>query len=88
MKKDEICNDILDEDPGIPVKDRKTVLQLFTRLDGSGSRNSGGFGLGLAIVDRIVAFHGGMVSIDDNFPRGARVTTFWPNPSEPAAHGI
>jgi two-component system sensor histidine kinase RstB len=70
--------DVLDDGPGIPAKSRETVLHPFTRLDDSRSRHSGGFGLGLAIVDLIVSLHGGSVSIGDNAPQGACVTTFWP----------
>jgi two-component system sensor histidine kinase RstB len=78
MEEDVIGIEILDDGPGIPPESRETVLHPFTRLDGSRSRDSGGFGLGLAIVDRIVSLHGGTVSISGNAPCGARVTTFWP----------
>jgi two-component system sensor histidine kinase RstB len=70
--------DVLDDGPGIPENVRKAVFQPFTRLDSSRNRNSGGFGLGLAIVDRILSLHGGTVSIGDNSPRGVRITTRWP----------
>ncbi|MFH0730064.1 MAG: ATP-binding protein [Pseudomonadota bacterium] len=76
--KEGVFIDICDDGPGIPVQARKSVLEPFTRLDGSRSRKSGGFGLGLAIVKHILLLHGGSVSIADNFPTGAIITTYWP----------
>ena len=43
-----------DDGPGIPAKQRERVLQPFTRLDTSRTRATGGHGLGLAIVARII----------------------------------
>lgn len=82
-EKDGIRIDVIDDGPGIPANERETVFQPFTRLDGSRSRDSGSFGLGLAIVDRILSLHGGAVSIGDAPTRGARITTWWPNPQAP-----
>jgi signal transduction histidine kinase len=62
---------IADDGPGIPPADRQRVFQRFVRLDEARARDVGGAGLGLAIVDDIVAAHGGRVWIDDNDP-GAR----------------
>jgi signal transduction histidine kinase len=67
-----------DDGPGIPVADRERVLAPFTRLDASRSRASGGYGLGLAIVARILEWHGGRVAIADAPLGGARVTLTWP----------
>jgi len=69
---------IEDDGPGVPAKDRQRVLEAFTRLDASRSRDSGGAGLGLAIVRRIVDAHGGRVTIGDSPVGGARVATWWP----------
>jgi signal transduction histidine kinase len=77
--------EIRDDGPGIPEEDREKVFHPFTRLDGSRNRSSGGFGLGLTIVSRIVSLHGGTVVIEDNIPRGTCVSTFWPGPTEAAA---
>lgn len=78
-EKDGICIDILDDGPGIPENVRETVFHPFTRLDRSHSLSSGDFGLGLAIVDRIVSLHGGTISTNDNFPWGSHITTRWPD---------
>lgn len=67
-----------DDGPGIPEADRRRVFQAFTRLDTSRDRDTGGFGLGLAIVQRVVAWHGGRVEISRSPLGGARFTIRWP----------
>lgn len=70
-----------DDGPGIPESHRKDVLTPFVRLDADRGRRSGGAGLGLAIVQRILERHGGDVVIDDGPMGGARVRTTWPTSS-------
>jgi signal transduction histidine kinase len=65
---------ITDTGPGIPAAD---LPHLFTPLyRGETSRNpaTGGAGLGLAIVQRIVQAHGGTVSAHNITPHGVRFT--------------
>jgi signal transduction histidine kinase len=65
---------IVDDDgPGIPEADRALVFERFTRLSSSRSRDSGGAGLGLALVRRIAEHHGGMVRVDRSPQGGARL---------------
>lgn len=67
-----------DDGPGIPVTDRERIFEPFARLDSSRSRDSGGYGLGLAIVNRAVAAHRGSVSISCSPLGGSRFTLRWP----------
>jgi signal transduction histidine kinase len=60
---------IEDEGPGIPAEERERVFEPFHRLECSRNRDSGGTGLGLTIVRRLVERHGGSVELDTN-PRG------------------
>ncbi len=69
-----------DDGPGIPADSREQVLQPFTRLEQSRNRQTGGYGLGLAIVQRIMRWHGGTISIDQSPLGGARLTLSWPTP--------
>ena len=61
-----------DDGPGIAIPDRERVFERFTRLDEGRSRDAGGVGLGLAMVQAIVERHGGSVSVDDAPLGGAR----------------
>jgi len=70
--------ELSDDGPGIPDVDRQRVLEPFARVEDSRSRESGGAGLGLAIVQRIVTAHGGSITIDQTEAGGARVITSWP----------
>ncbi|HEX6996555.1 MAG TPA: ATP-binding protein [Gammaproteobacteria bacterium] len=67
-----------DDGPGIPESDREAVFKAFTRLDDSRSRGTGGFGLGLAIVARIAALHGGAARAEASPLGGARIVVAWP----------
>jgi signal transduction histidine kinase len=59
---------VADDGPGIPVADRDRVFDRFTRLDDARARESGGAGLGLAIVRELVRAHGGTVTLRDAAP--------------------
>jgi signal transduction histidine kinase len=52
-----------DDGPGIPEEKHDTIFEPFTRLCSSRDRNSGGYGLGLAIVRRIAEAHLGTIEI-------------------------
>ena len=68
-----------DDGPGIPEADRARVFEPFTRLDDSRTRSTGGYGLGLSIVNRIVHWFGGRISVDASEALGgARFTMRWP----------
>jgi two-component system sensor histidine kinase RstB len=67
-----------DDGPGIPEHLRDKVLAPFYRTQSDRGRRTGGVGLGLAIVNRIVQRHGGQVLIGDSPLGGAVVTTVWP----------
>lgn len=68
---------VADDGPGIAEADRSRVLERFTRLDSARTRDSGGVGLGLAIVNDVVALHAGRLLIEDNEP-GARIIVSLP----------
>lgn len=56
--------DVEDDGPGVPEKDRQEVFKPFSRLDDSRTRRSGGYGLGLSIVHKVMVWHGGSVMVD------------------------
>ncbi|NUR94016.1 MAG: HAMP domain-containing histidine kinase [Kribbellaceae bacterium] len=62
---------VSDDGPGIPPADRSRVFGRFVRLDPGRSRDSGGAGLGLAIVAEIVRRHHGTVAVRTSGAGGA-----------------
>jgi signal transduction histidine kinase len=75
---DEVVLTVDDDGPGIPESNRVRVLQRFVRLDEARSRDDGGSGLGLSIVDEVVRAHGGSMSIEQSPLGGARITVTLP----------
>ncbi len=67
-----------DDGPGVPFEQRERIFEPFARLDPSRSRDSGGMGLGLAIVLGISRRHHGEVSVLDSPAGGARFLIRWP----------
>ena len=63
-----------DDGPGIELEDRDAVFERFVRLDEARARDSGGVGLGLAIVHRIVTDHGGTIGVSESPRGGAQFT--------------
>lgn len=62
------CLEVVDDGPGMPDEELARAFERFH----SGRR--GGLGLGLAIVQRLVAAHGGTVELHRRDPRGTCVT--------------
>ena len=67
-----------DDGSGIPESERDRALGRFVRLDAARSRDEGGSGLGLSIVDEVVLAHGGSISISQSPLGGARVQVTLP----------
>ena len=55
---------------GIPPQDLPHVFDRFYRVDKSRSRNSGGSGIGLAIVKRILEMHESNIVVESTSPAG------------------
>jgi signal transduction histidine kinase len=69
---------VSDDGPGIAPEHREVVFKRFARLDEARSRDAGGAGLGLAIVQDIVLRHRGSVAIDGEDGVGTRVVVELP----------
>jgi signal transduction histidine kinase len=70
---DNVVLHVDDDGPGIPEADRIRVFDRFTRSDSGRSRDAGGAGLGLAVVERVVQQHGGTARVTDAPGGGARL---------------
>ncbi|MEB0075844.1 ATP-binding protein [Pseudomonas sp. CCI3.2] len=71
--------DIEDDGPGVPESAWERIFTPFMRLDDSRTRASGGHGLGLSIVRRIIHWHGGRALIGNSANLGgACFSLAWP----------
>nr|WP_228550593.1 ATP-binding protein [Endozoicomonas sp. OPT23] len=70
--------DVDDDGPGIPEDQWDRVFSAFSRLDDSRTRKSGGYGLGLSIVRRIMYWHNGRAMVSHSPMGGARFSLVWP----------
>ena len=52
---------IVDQGPGVPEQDIDHIFEPFYRVDRARNRNTGGYGIGLAIVQRVITRHAGQV---------------------------
>lgn len=54
---------VSDDGPGIPTELWQDVLKPFFRVEASRNKSAGGFGLGLAIVQRVAQWHQGSLQV-------------------------
>ncbi|MFV1984016.1 MAG: ATP-binding protein [Thiohalomonadales bacterium] len=71
IKDNNCCISVDDDGSGIPESERERILQPFTRLDFSRNRKTGGYGLGLSIVQQIIKWHNGSINISTSRYKGA-----------------
>jgi len=81
---DEIVLAIRDWGSGIPVADIGRIFDRFTRVGTGRSRDTGGFGLGLAVVKAIAEAHQGSVDVRSAVGRGSVFELFLPAATRPA----
>jgi signal transduction histidine kinase len=67
-----------DDGDGVPDEDRERIFERFTRTDESRSRDTGGVGLGLAVVRATARRHGGDVRCETAPSGGARFVVTLP----------
>lgn len=78
QEDNKIIVSVKDNGPGIPEKDLERVFEPFVRLDESRSRESGGYGLGLAIVSQIMSSHRGEAIALREGKKGGLFVLTWP----------
>jgi two-component system OmpR family sensor kinase len=70
--------EVIDDGPGIDAADAGLVFGRFYRVEESRTRDQGGSGLGLSIVQAVVAAHGGRVELDTALGEGATFRVLLP----------
>ncbi|MDR2373986.1 MAG: HAMP domain-containing histidine kinase [Bifidobacteriaceae bacterium] len=76
---------VRDQGRGIDPADQRRVFKRFARA--AGAKRDGGAGLGLAIVAKIAAAHGGRVEVRSNPGEGAEFALWLPALADPARTG-
>jgi len=71
QKKDHFLIEFKDQGPGIPKTERQAIFQKFYRIGDERTRKSKGTGLGLYILQKVIAAHHGQIQIRDNQPQGS-----------------
>ncbi|MCO7224238.1 HAMP domain-containing sensor histidine kinase [Pleionea sp. CnH1-48] len=61
---------MVDDGQGVAPEYQSSIFSPFYRVDGSRNKSSGGFGLGLAIVDAIVRQHQGDIQVESEAGKG------------------
>ena len=69
---------VADHGTGIPKEEIARIFEPFYRVDKSRSRQSGGSGLGLALVQRIAAAHGAQITVESTVGKGTTVNVIFP----------
>lgn len=69
---------VADDGPGIAEARMEEMMEPFTRLEGSRNRETGGAGLGLALVRAIMAEHGGSLNLANRAGGGLEASLVLP----------
>ena len=73
---------VADNGPGMDQREAARIFERFYRVDSSRSRQTGGTGLGMSIVQAIVVAHRGTVALTSAPGNGVAVTIQFPLPKE------
>ncbi len=69
---------VADTGTGIPAAELPRLFERFHRIEGSRGRSFEGSGIGLALVDELVRFHGGTIEVASEEGRGSTFTVSIP----------
>lgn len=77
-REDLVCFTIRDQGQGISHGDLEHIFTPFFRVEQSRTRAAGGVGLGLTLSQRIVAAHGGSITVESELNVGTQVQVTFP----------
>ena len=70
---------VIDTGIGIAEEDQARIFEPFVQVESAFSRLNEGTGLGLPLVSRIMALHGGTIELTSALGRGTCVTVTFPS---------
>jgi len=79
----QVAIEVIDTGIGIPARDLERIFERFYRVDRARNRQTGGAGLGLAIVRHIAQNHGGDVEVESTEGVGSTFRLVLPNSPSP-----
>lgn len=86
LRSGEVIVSVRDTGIGIPAADLERIFDMFSQVDRSVERVTGGLGIGLALVKGLVEMHGGTVTADSaGLGKGSTFTVRLPVPARAAA---
>ncbi|SDJ90450.1 sensor histidine kinase [Natronincola ferrireducens] len=77
-QKDDYKVMLVDNGIGIKEEELESIFEKFYRTDTSRSRDTGGAGIGLSIVSRVIQLHGWKISVASRIKEGTTVTILIP----------
>lgn len=66
--------EVQDFGQGIPTEEIPFIFEPFYRVDKSRSKKTGGYGLGMSLVKKIIDAHGGQIEVQSAPGKGTRIT--------------
>lgn len=70
--------DVIDNGIGISEKDTEMIFDKFYRVEEARNKDTGGSGLGLALVKKIVDMHNGKIDVRSKPHRGTKISIYIP----------
>ena len=77
---------VIDQGDGIAPAEREHIFEMFHRRSGTSEHAISSFGIGLAIVDKIVKAHGGRVTLECPPTGGSQFTVIIPTSFRPSGN--
>ncbi|MDY5153706.1 sensor histidine kinase [Actinobaculum suis] len=87
LEENQVRIAVIDQGEGIPPELHERIFERFYRGDHARDRNSGGSGIGLAIVKHVVQDHGGHIRLWSKKGQGSTFTIVLPEPYIPDSTG-
>jgi len=78
-----VCLSVLDEGPGISEENIGKLTQVFFREDKSRAAATGGYGIGLAVVERIIRLQQGRLTLQNRPEGGFEARLSFPKSTKP-----